>query len=146
MPHYYHNVPQHKRCRALFVAAYLTSSSINERKTITLCIVDFPDLVVHARIFPVPDFCHCTTFVITISNVCKANNDQPVVQIQTAFFTPSVLHPNGLAQSANKTNSSPLQIKMYALPPLTLAVFAQPVSPVDAGKVRTRGTGPQTTV
>ena len=79
-----------------------------------------------------------TTFVITISNVCKANEDEPAVQKQTAFFTPSVLHPNGLAQSANKTNSSPLQIKMYALPPLTLAVFAQPVSPVDAAKLRTR--------
>ena len=27
---------------------------------------------------------------------------------------------------------------MYALPPLTLAVFTQPVSPVDAAKLRTR--------
>ena len=76
-------------------------------------------------------------FVVNISNVRKANNDQPVVQIQTAFFAPSLCHPNGLPQSANKTNSSPLQIKMQASPPLTLAVFAQPTSPVEVVKLRT---------
>ncbi|KAJ7460227.1 hypothetical protein FB451DRAFT_1181893 [Mycena latifolia] len=41
-------------------------------------------------------------------------------------------HDVGVAQSANSTNSWPLQMKMYEFPPLTLGVAAHPTSPAGA--------------